>query len=61
MFNRSAGLTVLLKAARVSKSTVAGKRFHTFTVLLAKKFVSCLCMLVIAMCYRGAAVDTERG
>jgi len=37
--NRSARLTVLLNAASELKSTVAGKLFHTFTILLAEKFV----------------------
>jgi len=33
-------LTVLLKVASKLKSTVAGKLFHTFTNLFAKKFAT---------------------
>jgi len=47
--DRSARLTVLLKAASVLKSTVAGKLFRTFTILLATKFV--LALLVFCDLY----------
>ena len=40
--DRSARLTFLLKAASELQSTVAGKLFHTFTILFAKKFVLAL-------------------
>jgi len=45
--DRSARLTVFLKAASELKSTVAGKLFHTFTVLFAKKFV----LSLLVYCY----------
>jgi len=40
--DRSARLTVLLKAASELKSTVAGELFNTLTILFAKKFVLAL-------------------
>jgi len=40
--NRSAPLTVVLKAASQLTSTVAGKLSHAFTILFAKKFVLAL-------------------
>ena len=43
--DRSARLTVLLKAASELKSTVAGKLFHTFIILFEEKFVLALLLL----------------
>jgi len=47
--DRSARLTVLLWAASELESTVAGKLFHTFTILFAKEFV--LALLVFCDLY----------